>query len=79
MSDRDERRYDELSAIDEVVRLQQRMARRWAGYAAASVERFQTGNVDAGDWLGAYERFASDAIDDFRETMQIMTRLRGPW
>jgi hypothetical protein len=79
MSDREERRSEDLSAIDEVVRLQQRLALRWARYAAESVESLQAGKMDAGAWLGAYGRFAADATDDFVATMQAMSRLRGPW
>lgn len=79
MKERDERPFDDLDAIDEVVRLQQRVAQRCARYAAESIERLQTGRLDAGDWIGAYGRFASEAADDFFATIRAMSKLRGPW
>lgn len=79
MSDDERRRFDDLDTIDEIVRLQQRLALRWGRYAGESVEHLQIGDLSPATWLGAYGRFAAGATDDFLSTMRALSRLRGAW
>lgn len=79
MSDHDERNSDDLNAIDEIVRLQQRLALRWGRYTAESIERLQTGDLAAGTWLDAYGRFAASATNDVLSTLREVSKLRGAW
>jgi hypothetical protein len=79
MSNQDERPKEERAALDEFVRIQQRMVRRWSKYTVESLDRFQSGDLDPKTWLDAYGRLASETAEDFVSSVDALSKLRSPW
>lgn len=79
MSEHGKRRFEDAAAIDEVVRLQQRLALRWGRHAAESAERFQNGDFSAATWLDAHARFVARATGDWLSMVRALSKVGGAW
>ena len=79
MSEEEERPSGGQSPIDEIVRIQQRMARCWSMYVIGCIDRLQSGNLEPTPWLESYGRYAADTADQISDTVQALFKLRGDW
>ena len=61
--------------IDEIVRLQRRMARRWSLYVVGCIDRLQCGNLEITPWLEAHGRYVADTVDQVSDTVQAFLNL----
>jgi len=66
-------------AIDEIVRIQQRMARRWSLHVIGCIDRLQCGNLEISPWLESNGRYAADTADQVSDLVQAFFKLGGGW
>ena len=77
MSDEGQPYSGKRTTIDEIVHIQQRMARSWSLYVIGCIDRLQCGNIETTCWLEAYGRYAADTADQVSDTAQALFKLRG--
>jgi hypothetical protein len=79
MSDDQQRFPGGRSPIDEIVRIQQRMARRWSLHVVGCIDRLQCGNLEITPWLESNGRYVADTADQVSDLVQAFFNLGGGW
>jgi hypothetical protein len=77
MSDDEQRSSSGRDPIDEIVRIQQRMARRWSVHVIGCIDRLQCGNLEISPWLESNGRYAADTADQVSDLVQAFFNLAG--
>lgn len=77
MSDQRQQASDERGPIEDIVHIQQKMARSWSMYVIGCIDRLQSGNLEPSAWLESYGRYAADTADQISDTVEALFKLRG--